>query len=111
MIAMPKADLDYATVFFRKQGSSYASYKNKPLLVRFTVTQLQVLFKDGYGFAFGHNTILKYVLNVIKIAFYSLCCKQPRASSIKRCWGNWTGGLQMLGTVRLINHITGELCF
>ncbi|CAL8078131.1 unnamed protein product [Orchesella dallaii] len=45
--SMPKSDVDYATVFFRKQGSSYASYKNKPLLVKFTVTQLQSVLQSA----------------------------------------------------------------
>lgn len=43
--ATPKSDIDYGTVFFRKIGSSYASYKNKPLLVKFTVAQLQAVLQ------------------------------------------------------------------
>jgi hypothetical protein len=41
-MAMPKSMVDYSTIFFRKAGSSYASYKGERQLVKFTVAQLQV---------------------------------------------------------------------
>lgn len=58
MTATPKSDVDYATVFFRKQGSSYASYKNKPLLVKFTVQQLQAVLQCAKSLL-DQNTLSK----------------------------------------------------
>ncbi len=42
IVALPKTMVDYSTIFFRKAGSSYASYKGERQLVKFTVPQLQV---------------------------------------------------------------------
>lgn len=60
--ATPKSEVDYSTVFFRKQGSSYASYKNKPLLVRFTVAQLQVIPNYAYLILSPfHSSMIKFM--------------------------------------------------
>lgn len=39
--------VDYSTIFFRKAGSSYASYKGERPLVKFTVAQLQIILSSA----------------------------------------------------------------
>jgi len=43
VLFIPKSLVDYSTIFFRKAGSSYASYKDERQSVKFSVAQLQII--------------------------------------------------------------------
>lgn len=47
ILTLPKSNVDYSTIFFRKAGSSYASHKGERPLVKFSVAELQVILHSA----------------------------------------------------------------